>query len=260
MKSLAWVIATSLGLALPAFAQASPAWLTEDIGLMAGPDTEYPLVGDLQAGSEVDIQGCTEDMAWCDVIAYDERGWVPAEVLQFDDEGQWLPVPEYAPNYGIPIVQFSIQSYWGSYYRYQPFYGYRYDWYRWTPPPRRWQRGRPPYVQPMPHPIYNQQPHVQPLPRPIYNQPPHVQPLPRPIFDRSPRPSPNRPPVITAPPSLPSTPPSQSRPWPRPVANPPPRVMPLPHPVVTPPPRLRPPAESQRPAVASPKSEHERTN
>ena len=212
MKSFAWIIATSLGLALPAFAQASPAWLADDAGLMAGPDRQYPLLDHLQAGTEVDIQGCTEDLAWCDVIAWNERGWVPADALQFDDGGQWLPVVEYAPAYAIPIVQFSIRAYWGSYYRYQPFYGYRRDWYRWTPPPR---------VVPLPHPIFsgNPPPRVVPLPHPIFNgnPPPRVVPLPHPIFN--------------------GNPPPRVVPLPHPIfnGNPPPRVVPLPHPTPNPP-------------------------
>ncbi len=220
MKLLVLSLAAAIGLASPAFAHASEAYVTTDVRLMAGPDEDYPVVDNLEPGSEVDIQGCTEDSEWCDVIAYGERGWVPGGALEFEYDNQWVLVPEYAPSYGIPVVSFSIERYWDSYYRHRPFYGRRWDWYRWHPGHRPWSyhptrpwpiHGPPPVHHPMPP------PRVVPLPHPIYgNPPPHVQPLPHPIYG-------NPPPHVQ----------------PRPVVpNQPPRVVPMPHPVpTTPPPR-----------------------
>ncbi|MBS0461630.1 MAG: SH3 domain-containing protein, partial [Proteobacteria bacterium] len=160
MKTIVCIIATAIGLAVPAFAHASPAYLTEDVGLMAGPAQGYPLVDDLQAGDAVDVRGCTDGWTWCDVVTDGERGWVPGDALEMDDGGQWYPVPEYAPSYGIPVVVFSIQSYWPAYYSYYPVYVDRWSWYRWQPP----------YVVPLPHPIFgsngNPPPRVVPLPHP----------------------------------------------------------------------------------------------
>lgn len=232
MKALATILATLVGVSAPAFALAEPAWLTTEVGLMAGPDDEYPLIDSLPAGIEVDVQGCTDGWEWCDVLAGDERGWVSGDALQFDDRGQWVPLPEYAPSYGVPIVTFVIGNYWDRYYRYQPFYSYRHDWYRWSPPPRNWRHGPwshrpPPRVMPLPHPTPNRPPRVVPMPHPILNPPPRVVPMPHP--------TPNRPPVVRLPPSMPNPPPMRGQPWPRQTPTPPPRVVPMPHPTPNPP-------------------------
>lgn len=211
MKTITCIIAAAIGLAVPAFATATPAYVAAEAELMAGPDQDYPQLDVLPAGISVDIQGCTDGWQWCDVIAGDERGWVPGDSLEMQYDQQWAPVPEYAPSYGIPIVAFSIQSYWPAYYSYYPFYARRWSWYRWQPPYRSWphrptQHLPPPRVMPLPHPIPNPPPRVVPLPRPIFGTPPmHRQP-----------------------------------PWNGPGSNPPPRVLPMPHPTPSSPPRVVP--------------------
>ncbi len=251
MKTIALLIASAIALALPAFAQATPAYVTSDAPLMAGPDQDYPQVDLLREGSQVDIQGCTPGWQWCDVIAYDERGWMPGEALEIDAGQQWMPAMEYGPAYGLPIVAFSIQGYWDNYYRYRPFYAQRWSWYRWRPPYRRWHGWNgghgwngshmPPRVMPMPHPIYgnhNPPPRVMPLPHPIYgnhNPPPRVMPMPHPIYGN------HNPPPRVMPMPHPRPNPPRVVPMPHPIyGNPPPRVVPMPHPVPAHPPIERP--------------------
>ena len=183
MKRLAWTLTAAIGLASPAFAFATDAYITADVDLLSGPDQDYPMIDHLEEGSSVDIQGCTDGGEWCDVVAYDERGWVPGEALQAEYGNEWVLVPEYVPQFQIPIVEFSIQDYWDSYYRYRPFYYQRYNWYHWRPPHRQ----RPyPVDFPPPHP-WRRPPPVEHHP---VERPPHGVPMPRPVHDGHPYPRP----------------------------------------------------------------------
>jgi len=189
----------AMAVASPSFAHAADAWVVNDVQLQSGPDQGYPVVADVYAGTDVSIQGCTPDWAWCDVMVDDDRGWIPGDDLEFPYQNDWVPVPSYAESLGIPIVSFSISNYWGTYYRHRPFYGERAYWYS-RPYPNHWRR---PIDVPPPHPIagppYHHRPIDVPPPRPIAGPPLH-----------------NRP--IDVPP-------------PHPIPNPPPRVVPLPHPI-----------------------------
>jgi uncharacterized protein YraI len=109
-------------------AMASEGYVTADIGLQAGPDSEYPTIADLPAGAPVDIQGCIDGWTWCDVIAGDDRGWVPGNFVQEDYNGQRVYVTDYGPRIGIPVVSFVLGSYWGEHYRYRPWYRERSHW------------------------------------------------------------------------------------------------------------------------------------
>jgi len=216
MKPLFWIIAAAMGLASPAFAYATNAYVTADIDLLAGPDQGYPLVDHLEEGSNVSVQGCTSDWQWCDVVAYCERGWVPGNYLEVEYQNQWVLVPEYAPTYGIPVVVFSIRNYWDTYYRYRRFYHDRDDWYRRPIPHRPYPVDFPP-----PHPFHGPPPvHHHPIDYP----PPYHHHLPPPRVMPLPHPTPN--------------------------PTPPPRVVPMPHPTPNPP-MPNPHVMPQKPAPAS---------
>ena len=135
MKRIAWLATLPL-LALPALALAADGYTTGNVNLRAGPDPGYPLIDTLPAGAPLDIQGCTSGWEWCDVIFQGERGWVAGNFIQYDYNNQYVLVPQYGMQIGIPIVTFVIGSYWDSYYRNRPFYRERARWYA-RPMPRR---------------------------------------------------------------------------------------------------------------------------
>jgi uncharacterized protein YraI len=133
-------MAIALALFAPVFAYANDGFLVSDISLQSGPDSEYPPIGDLQAGTEVDVQGCIEGYAWCDVIVGDDRGWVPGSYLEEEYDNQPVFLVDYGPRIGIPVVSFSIGTYWDAHYHNRPFYGQRTEWvnrhFTPRPPPR----------------------------------------------------------------------------------------------------------------------------
>lgn len=143
MKHLAWLVSASLALALPGLASATDAFVTGNVNLRAGPDAGYPLIDQLQAGTEVDVQGCTTGWEWCDVIAFGNRGWVAGNYVEYEYQDQPVLLPSYGARIGIPIIAFSIGAYWDRHYRGRPFYSRRDYWYhrpilrRPPPPPMR---------------------------------------------------------------------------------------------------------------------------
>lgn len=127
MKRFLGTVAT-LALCAPMLASAAEGWVIADISLQAGPDTEYPSIMELRAGTPVSIQGCIEGWTWCDVIVGPDRGWVPGTFLEEAYGGQRVVVIDYGPRIGIPVVSFSIGLYWDHYYRSRPFYAQRQEW------------------------------------------------------------------------------------------------------------------------------------
>ena len=194
MKHLAWLVSASMALALPGLAQATDAYVTGNVNLRAGPDAGYPLIDQLQAGTEVDVQGCTSGWEWCDVIAFGNRGWVAGNYIEYEYQDQPMLLPMYGAQIGIPIVTFTIGTYWDRYYRGRPFYSRRDYWYqrpmlRRPPPPpiahpyrgpirRRNGPGQPPGIF---HPRTGQPGHLEPVGpgHPVYREPDARQPAPQ---------------------------------------------------------------------------------
>lgn len=127
MKRLVCAIASALCFA-PLLAQAVDAVVIADITLQSGPDSEYPPISDLPAGTPVAVEGCIEGWTWCDVVAGGDRGWVPGTYLEENYGGQNVVIVDYGPRINIPIVTFSIGGYWDHYYRSRPFYTQRVEW------------------------------------------------------------------------------------------------------------------------------------
>jgi uncharacterized protein YraI len=131
--------AAALVLGLSGPASAAPGFATGAVNLRAGPGTNYPQVLVVPAGAPVEIFGCVEGWNWCDVAFGEVRGWVSGNYLQYAYEGRRVPLPDYAPRVGVPIITFSFGDYWGSHYRGRPWYA---DRDRWGGPPSH--RGPPP--------------------------------------------------------------------------------------------------------------------
>lgn len=137
------VLAGSAALLLPLTAAAQNAIITQPAQLFAGPAPDYPVIAAVYPGLEVSVIGCLADYMWCDVMLQDGlRGWAYGPSLAYGWMGNALPVPDYGPSLGIPLVTFFIGDYWGRHYRHQPWF----DEYRWRqlPPP-------PPRFIPPPH-------------------------------------------------------------------------------------------------------------
>lgn len=123
-------------LALPLGALAQQAFTRAGVSLMAGPGNSYPVVAMLGEGQPVDVMGCTRGYGWCDVVLPDGlRGWLYAAVLEYPYQGTPVPLPGYAAVIGVPIITFTIGSYWGRYYRDRPWYPEPRWWGGRTPPP-----------------------------------------------------------------------------------------------------------------------------
>src|SRR5450432_2464540 len=111
-----------LCLSIPALALADEGYVVSDISLQAGPDTEYPSIVELAAGTPVEIQGCINGYTWCDVIAGEDRGWVAGSFIEQEYENQPVVIVDYGPRIGIPIVAFSLGVYWDSHYHNRSWY------------------------------------------------------------------------------------------------------------------------------------------
>ncbi|MEX3959563.1 SH3 domain-containing protein [Trinickia sp. EG282A] len=170
------------------------AYTNAPIDIYAAPD--YPIVAEVQEGSELTVLGCVEDYSWCDVAAPGLRGWAYGGYLSYPYQGTEVPVMTYGATIGMPIVAFSIDSYWGRHYRDRPWY---HDEERWANhprpergvrPPERRDIDRPPVPRPEEReaPTYGRAPGV--APPPVRGGPPQGEPQPRyarPMEQPSPR-------------------------------------------------------------------------
>jgi uncharacterized protein YraI len=128
MKRVLSIAAFSVSFFAIARAFAADGYVTGNVNLRAGPDSSYPSVALVSAGSPVAVEGCIDDWSWCDVATADERGWMPGNFLQEEYRGERVRVPSYGVQIGIPIVSFAFGTYWDSYYRDRSWYGEREHW------------------------------------------------------------------------------------------------------------------------------------
>jgi uncharacterized protein YraI len=133
MRKLLTVGLASVLLAISFATSAQDAFTTRSVNVRAGPDTSYPAVATLGGGVPVQVMGCLDDWSWCDVAFEDNRGWIYAPYLSYVYQGARVPFYTYAPSFGIPIIGFSVGSYWDRYYRGRPWYGRRDYWERREP-------------------------------------------------------------------------------------------------------------------------------
>lgn len=162
-------------LAVPVVAAAQVAYVGSDVNMRAGPDAGYPLVSWLPAGSTINVYGCVDGYSWCDVAAANGvRGWVNAAYINYPYQSSQVPIYSYGPQLNIPLVTFSIGTYWGNYYVGRPWYSNRNYWYGYRPPPPRpgYGPGYPGY-RPPPGPGYRPPGYRAPPPGNGGRPPPH---------------------------------------------------------------------------------------
>ena len=123
------VAVTVAGLVIgPSLASALTAITTEPTNLRAGPALDFPVVDSIPDDARVTVHGCVRAYRWCDISWRDARGWVSGDELAYFYQQRYVPVVEYGPRIGLPIVVFSFDTYWDRYYRGRPFYGERTRW------------------------------------------------------------------------------------------------------------------------------------
>ena len=123
------VAVTVAGLVIgPNLASALTAMTTEPTNLRAGPALDFPVVDSIPDDARVTVHGCVRAYRWCDISWRDARGWVSGDELAYFYQQRYVPVVEYGPRIGLPIVVFSFDTYWDRYYRGRPFYGERTRW------------------------------------------------------------------------------------------------------------------------------------
>ncbi|MBU2532150.1 MAG: SH3 domain-containing protein, partial [Alphaproteobacteria bacterium] len=99
-----------------------------DLNMRAGPSTNFPVVTTIPEDTEVTVYGCVRGNDWCDVAWRDNRGWVFADYLNARYNGRVVPIIEYRSDLDVPIVSFSVGTYWDNYYRNRPWYDRRDRW------------------------------------------------------------------------------------------------------------------------------------
>ncbi len=176
-------LVASLGaLLLAAFgvAGAQNAFTSRPMNVRAGPNRDYPLVAQLDQGAPLDVHGCLNDWSWCDVSFENTRGWIYAGGVSFVYQGGQVPLFSYGPRLGLPILTFSLLTYWGDYYQDRPWYAQRTTWVNRRMPPHTVPRGRPqmshsrPAASARPAPRAQQRGHGAPAQRSMQRQPPHA--------------------------------------------------------------------------------------
>jgi uncharacterized protein YraI len=121
----------TLAVAAPAIASAQQrAFALHSVEIFAGPGNDYPPVARLAPGVRVNVQGCLSDYTWCDVTFSGNRGWVYAGELGYPYRRDRVPIVEYGPRLGLPVITFSLGNYWDRYYRARPWYHERSNWER----------------------------------------------------------------------------------------------------------------------------------
>jgi uncharacterized protein YraI len=112
----------------PAIASALTAVTTEPVSLRAGPAIDFPVVDAIPDDARVNVHGCVRAYRWCDVSWRNARGWVQGDDLSYFYQQSYVPIVEYGPRIGLPVVVFSFDSYWDRHYRGRPWYGERTRW------------------------------------------------------------------------------------------------------------------------------------
>ena len=114
--------------ALPAAAFAEDAFTLQQTDIFAGPSSEFSPIASLPPNTELGVAGCLSDWSWCDVTFANDRGWVWAGDLGYPYQNDRVAIIEYGPRLRLPVVTFSINTYWDAHYRSRPFFRERNVW------------------------------------------------------------------------------------------------------------------------------------
>ena len=102
--------------------QAAPGYVTASVNLRAGPNASYPVVAVMHAGDLVEIYGCINGFAWCDIDWSNNRGWTDGAYLQMVYQDHRESIITYGGVLGVPFIGFDVDTYWNSYYHDRPFF------------------------------------------------------------------------------------------------------------------------------------------
>ncbi len=116
---------TAVAQAASPIPQSADGKLASAVQMRSGPGDEFPAVTRLAKNLNVDIHGCLKSWDWCDVSWRGNRGWVPAEAIDYRRGAERVSVREHGSELGVPEVTFQINSYWDDHYNNQLFYGDR---------------------------------------------------------------------------------------------------------------------------------------
>lgn len=139
-------LAAMLAAPVPVFAQ-SQGFTSTTVNLYAGPAGDYPVVAQVPGGVSIAVMGCVAGYSWCDVSLPGLRGWVYGGYISYPYQGARVPLMNYGATIGLPILTFSLGTYWGNYYRDRPWYNNQSRWNQ-HPGPRP---GPPPGIRPPSH-------------------------------------------------------------------------------------------------------------
>lgn len=125
-------------------AQAASGFSTANVNIRTGPDVDFPSIGVIPEGDDLEITGCLRDESWCDVIWAGNRGWVFSEYLAFEQRGSYVALPDVGPAaFRIPFVTFTTRDYWDRHYVGRSWYKDRSRWYSHRVRPRQGWRAPP---------------------------------------------------------------------------------------------------------------------
>ena len=102
------------------------------------------MVAWLPAGATVNVLGCIDGWRWCDVAAGFNRGWVFGQFLAISYQSQPIVIMNSGGWLGVPLITFSVGSYWDLHYRNRPWWNQRSYWANRPPPPTLRLRFLPP--------------------------------------------------------------------------------------------------------------------
>ena len=116
-------------------ARAAYAYVTANLNQRAGPGTQFPPIVVIPNRSQVLINGCLPNLAWCEGTYGETRGWMSAQYLRLYDYNRqaWVEVGDYARSTRLATFSFDLERYWAAHYPDRQFYPQR---AAWLAPPR----------------------------------------------------------------------------------------------------------------------------